>query len=180
MSEELERALQEIDAYGCDENVEIIIEAAQQYLASQKQPETNEVLNLLLDETEGLAICITNEDLATDNDVREWVDCIVENIETIRTTLTKSAEHLQAYKDMKEATQQYRTAVRDLARGLRKVKSEVIDQNGLEYYVDEFAYVETPLITHAATIESAGECWATLSSRIFAIFSITVRTLMVN
>ncbi len=49
------------------------------------------MLNLLIDETQAIAICITNEDQATQNDISQWVDDIVENLETIRAQLTKTA-----------------------------------------------------------------------------------------
>ena len=48
-------------------------------------------LNLLISETQGIAICITNEDQATQNDISQWVDDIVENLETIRKALTRPA-----------------------------------------------------------------------------------------
>ena len=50
----------------------------------------SEELKLLIDETQALAICITNEDQATQNDISQWVDDIVSNLDTIRAWNTRA------------------------------------------------------------------------------------------
>lgn len=54
-------------------------------------------------------------------------------------------------------TQQDRDAVRRLSDVLKQIKSEIIDQNGVEYYEEEFPYIEDALTAHAESIERAGE-----------------------
>lgn len=43
--------------------------------------------------------------------------------------------------------------IRDLARALLQTKLEIIEQNGTEYYKDEFKHIESALQKHAKIIE---------------------------
>tara|TARA_A200000113_G_scaffold196166_2_gene187059 strand:- start:309 stop:623 length:315 start_codon:yes stop_codon:yes gene_type:complete len=100
----------------------------------------NEALEAL-DEIETVIQSIL--DIAHKNGVTELAAFkFKEQVKTIRTAL--------------EQAQEERAAVRDLAEVLKRIKLEILDQNGQEFYEDEFPFIEKALTTHAEAIKRAG------------------------